>query len=230
MFSKILSSEKNSKWFMLTAVFVSVFACFSTASAQMTSNKPRPAARLITTVSSDDLNNIKSSSSNTKTNHPKNVNSASAEKEPAANKTSKSAEAVISFVSNAEEKKTLELINKERQKYGFAPLVFDPELCRLARAYSERMAKYDFFSHINPEGKDVQGRAREFGITKWKAIGENLAFNQGYDDPVGFAVEHWMKSSSHRSNILLAMWTATGIGVAKGADDSYYITQVFMVR
>lgn len=202
---------------------VSLFVFLSTAAAQKSETKPRPAARLITTVSQNDVN--KDVKSDLKNNHPKNLAETSKKKDDSSKDDEDSA-----FVPSAEEKKALELINRERKKYGYTALTFDYELCQLARSYSETMAKNDFFSHRGPDGKDVQGRARDFGIAKWKAIGENLAFNQGYDDPIGFAVEHWMLSSSHRSNILLAMWTATGIGVAKTSDDCYYITQVFMTR
>jgi uncharacterized protein YkwD len=223
MFTIRKSNNKKSKIFTLTVLIVSLFVFLSTASAQKSETKPRPAARLTTTVSQNDLN--KDSKGDLKNNHPKNLTSLSEKKEDSSKDEDDS-----TFVPSAEEKKALELINRERKKYGFVTLTLDYELCRLARSYSETMARNDFFSHRGVDGKDVQGRARDFGIKKWKAIGENLAFNQGYDDPIGFAVEHWMLSSSHRANVLLAMWTATGIGVAKTSDDCYYITQVFITR
>lgn len=216
-----------SKLLFVTALMFGTLLCFSNGVAQTAGSKPRPTARLITTLSADDVNKTNSSGDN-KTNHP-NGSDSSKEKETTTN-SSIPDEAIAKFVPSAFELKTLDLINKERQKYGFSQLVLDPEICLLARSYSETMAKKNFFSHIGPDGNDVQGRARIMGVKKWKAIGENLAFNQGYDDPFAFAVEKWMVSSSHRSNILLAMWTATGIGVAKSEDDSYYITQVFIAR
>lgn len=214
--------NNRSKTSILMILVVSLFVFLQTATAQKSETKPRPSTRLITTVSSNDVN--KDLKTDLKNNHPK--------KSASSTDTSKAStgENDSIFVPSSDEKKALELINRERKKYGFTPLIFDYELCRLARSYSETMANKDFFSHIGPDGKDVQGRARDFGIKKWKAIGENLAFNQGYDDPIGFAVEHWMLSSGHRSNILLAMWTATGIGVAKTSDDCYYVTQIFITR
>jgi uncharacterized protein YkwD len=71
-------------------------------------------------------------------------------------------------------------------------------------------------------------RARAAGIRGWQVLGENIAYNQGYDDPSGFAVQRWMGSAMHRANILNGQFTRTGIGVARAADGSIYFTQVFM--
>lgn len=215
--------QTKSKIFILAAMVVCFLMGVSNAFAQ-NSDKPRPEARLITSISSKDAK----AAADTRTNHPKVINSS--ENQAVAPRSKATLDAIASFVPTAMEKKALDLINKERQKHGYASLSFDPEICLIARMYSEKMAAKNFFSHVGPDGNDVQGRARSFGVRNWRAIGENLAFNQGYDDPVGFAVERWMVSPSHRSNILLAMWTATGIGIAKSEDDSYYITQVFITR
>ena len=39
----------------------------------------------------------------------------------------------------------------------------------------------------------------------YKVLGENIAYNFGFDDPGGFAVERWMLSPGHRANILDAV-------------------------
>ncbi len=135
----------------------------------------------------------------------------------------------VVFVSTSEEQKLLNLINKKRETQGFSPLVLDKELCRLARVHSENMVKNNFVSHVTPEGKNIKERAKDFGI-KFKAIGENIAFNQGYEDPVGFAVERWLVSYGHKQNIFQSLWTGTGIGIAKSEDGGYYFTQVFISR
>jgi uncharacterized protein YkwD len=76
----------------------------------------------------------------------------------------------------------------------------------------------------------VNDRADAGGVHKWKAIGENIAFNQGYKNPIEFAVERWMKSTGHRENILNDRWKESGIGIAITADGAYYFTQVFIER
>jgi uncharacterized protein YkwD len=98
----------------------------------------------------------------------------------------------------------------------------------MARQHSLNMARAGSLDHRGPDGRDMAERARSMGIRGWRALGENIAFNQGFDDPSGFAVQRWMGSSKHRANILNGQFTRTGIGVARAADGSIYFTQVFM--
>jgi uncharacterized protein YkwD len=127
------------------------------------------------------------------------------------------------------ERRAFELINMERRAKGEEPLVWDEELCRMARQHSEDMAQKNFFSHAGPDG-DTVDRARSLGIRGWRALGENIAYNQGFDDPAGFAVERWMGSVKHRSNILSGMFTRSGLGIARAADGRIFFTQVFVAR
>ena len=68
------------------------------------------------------------------------------------------------------------------------------------------------------------------GLRGWKALGENIAYNQGYSDPTAFAVERWMVSEKHRENILNGEFTHAGIGIAHASDGRVFFTQVFMER
>ena len=126
------------------------------------------------------------------------------------------------------ERRAFDLVNEERRARGEAPLVWDAELSRMARAHSSNMAQLGYLDHRSPDGMDMAQRARAQGIRGWRALGENVAFNQGYGDPSGFAVQRWMGSPKHRSNILSSQFTRTGIGVARGPDGSIFFTQVFM--
>ncbi len=76
----------------------------------------------------------------------------------------------------------------------------------------------------------VDDRADRSGLGLWQAIGENIAFNRGYANPVEFAIERWMMSPKHRDNILNKEWSETAVGIAIAADGSYYFTQVFLLR
>jgi uncharacterized protein YkwD len=58
---------------------------------------------------------------------------------------------------------------------------------------------------------------------------ENVAYNQGYSDPVRQAVQGWLKSTGHRQNIE-GSFNLTGIGIAQNAKGEYYFTQVFIRR
>lgn len=133
-----------------------------------------------------------------------------------------------SVVASSLERRAFDLINSERAKAGLPPLVWDGELCRMARLHSEKMARLNFFDHEGPDG-DLPQRARESGV-RWRSLAENIALNQGYNDPVGLAVDQWMHSSGHRANILRGIFTHSAVGIARSADGRVYLTQVFIMR
>ena len=113
---------------------------------------------------------------------------------------------------------------------GLPQLTWSDEVAKVARAHSQNMAGYKFFSHQGLDGLMVNGRADQAGLNKWRSIGENIAFMRGYEHPAEFAVECWMESVSHRNNLLRADWKESAIGVAQASDGSYYFTQVFLIR
>ena len=128
------------------------------------------------------------------------------------------------------ERRAFEKTNQARVQNGMATLTWDAQLCRMARAHSENMARGGFFSHQTPEGLELKGRARQSGILHFRVIGENIAYNKGYDDPGGFAVERWLISSAHRANMLYTDFQASAIGSYVAADGTVYLTQVFITR
>ena len=128
------------------------------------------------------------------------------------------------------EKQVFGLLNSQRTAKGLTTLEWNDDVARIARMHSENMAKYQFFSHTGLDGTMVNDRADLCGVSKWKAIGENIAYNRGYEKPAEFAVERWMQSNSHRENILNNRWKESAVGVAIAKDGSFYFTQVFLVR
>lgn len=116
-----------------------------------------------------------------------------------------------------------------RERNGLAPLSWDSDLCRMARAHSEKMARLEFFAHETPEGLRLKDRARAARI-RFQVIGENIAYNQGVDDPGTFAVQRWMISSGHRANILSREFRFSGIGSFVARDGRVYVTQIFIAR
>ena len=127
------------------------------------------------------------------------------------------------------EKNALELINEQRAKQGLPALAWNEKAAQVARLHSENMAHYKFFNHRGLDGLMVNDRADNIGI-EWHAIGENIAYNRGYVDPVGFTVKRWMESPSHKDNIMDKRWKETGIGVIVTLDGTYYLTQVFLLQ
>ena len=128
------------------------------------------------------------------------------------------------------EQRAFELVNAERVRNGESPLIWDEDLCRLAREHSSNMAEKRFFDHVTPDGRDMVARARSQGIRGWHALAENIALNQGFDDPAGLAVERWMQSKTHRTNILYAAFNHSAIGIARAADGTFYLTQDFVSK
>lgn len=123
------------------------------------------------------------------------------------------------------EAKVLAAINLERKKQNRKPLAFNKQLAVAARKHSQRMVREKFFDHEDPTGRGPSERVDAEGY-RWSRIGENIAMNSGYRDPVPQAVVGWMKSPGHRRNILDSDYTETGIGIAR-VGKSLYFTQVF---
>ena len=128
------------------------------------------------------------------------------------------------------ERVAFELTNQKRILNRLPPLTWDGHLCRLARQHSEDMAGRGFFDHQTPEGLLPKHRARAAGLRGFRVIAENIAYNKGYENPGAYAVEGWMKSSGHRSNILHSSFQYSAIGSYVTSDGSVYLTQVFISR
>lgn len=132
--------------------------------------------------------------------------------------------------ATAIERIVFDLTNEERMANGLLPLIWDNELCRLARQHSEDMGGRGYFDHETPEGLFPKDRARAAGLRGFRVIAENIAYNKGYENPAAYAVQQWMKSSGHRANILYSSFQYSAIGTYVAPDGSVYLTQVFISR
>jgi uncharacterized protein YkwD len=128
------------------------------------------------------------------------------------------------------EKRAFEQTNLMRVKNGLPPFTWDSDVCRMARIHSESMSRQSYFAHVTPEGLGLRERARAAGIFHYSVLGENIAYNQGYDDPGAFVIEKWMQSTKHRANILSPEFRAMAIGSFVAPDGSIYLTQTFITR
>ena len=135
---------------------------------------------------------------------------------------------VSSFKLTTLERRAFDLVNEQRKSHGQRALAWDPELARLARQHSENMAGGGFLDHTEPVGMTMVNRAHAQGIVGWRALAENIAYNQGYDDPAGFVAQRWMVSYKHRENLLNSRWTRSAVGVAIANDGRVFFTQVFI--
>jgi len=132
--------------------------------------------------------------------------------------------------ATAIERRAFEQTNLVRIENGLPPFTWDAEVCRMARDHSENMSRESYFSHTTPDGKRLRDRARLVGIIQFRVVAENIAYNQGYEDPGAFAVERWMLSPKHRANILSPEFQAMAIGSFVAPDGAVYLTQTFITR
>jgi uncharacterized protein YkwD len=132
------------------------------------------------------------------------------------------------FSDASSEMEIFDLVNRERSKLRLPNLEWDSDVARIARAYSRRMARDGFFDHIDPDGNSAIERAENAKLKGWSKIGENLFACDPIDSFSAIAVRGWMRSPTHKENMLDRNWTATGIGIAKARDGSIYITELFI--
>jgi uncharacterized protein YkwD len=113
-------------------------------------------------------------------------------------------------------------INAYRASKKLSPLTWNEQIANQARQHSQNMA-----SKKVPLGhQGFQDRIKAIQIPHSR-VGENVAYNQGYDDPATQAVQSWLKSSAHKANIEGA-YNLTGIGMVKDAEGRLFFTQIFV--
>ncbi len=117
-------------------------------------------------------------------------------------------------------------VNEVRKSHDKPPLEGDETLNRIAREYSRKMIRKDFFSHSSPSDQMVSDRLTQAGLD-FHMVAENLAMNRNVDKPAKDLVAEWMDSPSHRKNILNGEYTLSGIGIWR-EKDLYYFTQIFL--
>lgn len=132
--------------------------------------------------------------------------------------------------TNSLEREIFEIINQTRAKNGLKGLIWSDAAAQIARLHSSNMASYGFFSHQGVDGMRVGERAESAGLRDWEMIGENIAYNSGFENPAERAVYGWMNSAGHRKNILRGNWKETGIGIAVSPGGKFFFTQVFLKR
>lgn len=121
----------------------------------------------------------------------------------------------------------LELVNRDRRKYGLAPLVLSPRLSDVARAHSEEMRDTGVVAHVSATTGAAHDRVHRANIAT-SLVMENIARAYG----VGEAQEGLMNSPGHRTNLLSDKATHIGIGIAFQKTEAegriMFFTQLFI--
>jgi len=129
------------------------------------------------------------------------------------------------------ESRMVGLINADRAKAGLVALRTDGRLMSIARARSQDMATYHYFSHTEPDGQTAQSYLTAAGVV-WYGWGEIIAWNSGYAtlaDSANAANSDWMASSGHRAIIMSTGLNYFGIGLATDPSNGHQIwTGVFI--
>ena len=126
---------------------------------------------------------------------------------------------------SATESQIFALINAQRKRQGLRPLVFNPQLDRMAKIQAENMARFQKMAHNIPDASlpTLGDRAKYVGYV-YGRLAENVAL--GYPS-AQTVVEGWMSSTGHRRNILDGSVVETGIGIARSSAGGVYYCQVF---
>jgi uncharacterized protein YkwD len=122
------------------------------------------------------------------------------------------------------------IINKERVMTDLPPLKLSDKLNTAAKNKALDMSAKQYFSHISPvDGKKWSDFIKESNYN-YEEAGENLA--NGFNNPVEM-VASWMKSPSHKENILNKDVDETGIGYSYGklgGVPTIFVVQVFGIQ
>lgn len=130
----------------------------------------------------------------------------------------------------AAENEMVRLLNVERARYGLIPVRLDSRLTSIARARSTNMAQLHYFSHTQPDGRDVFDLINAAKIS-WQGAGEIIAWNNAptLAESAPMARTGWMNSPGHRAIVLSTGYNYVGIGLAIDASNGHKLwTGVFM--
>ena len=129
---------------------------------------------------------------------------------------------ILGYATNINTDRILELVNTERQKENLNPLVISMQLNDAAEKKAADMLEKNYWAHISPTG-----------TTPWQFItgsgynyiyaGENLAKSFDTSDEV---VRAWLKSPTHRANLLKPEYSEIGLAVKNGVLDGEETTLV----
>lgn len=104
------------------------------------------------------------------------------------------------------------LTNLARQQRNIGTLKANPLLARAAESKANDMIRQQYFAHVSPKGVTPWTWFKQAGYS-YSYAGENLAldFVSGED-----VIAAWLKSPTHRSNLLGAKYKDIGVAVVTG--------------
>ena len=127
---------------------------------------------------------------------------------------------------SAQEAEILRLVNDERKRGGAPALKSSQRLVLASRGHSYDMALRNYLGHDGPAGDTPAERVRGVGVDS-AALGENIYMDRDTDRAklAERTVQGWLNSPEHRANMLSPDFATTGVGIARAADGTAYVTQ-----
>lgn len=109
----------------------------------------------------------------------------------------------------------VDALNVDRTTRGLVKVRVDTRLMAIARARSVDMATKHYFSHTQPDGRNVFNLLSAQGIT-WYGAGEIIAWNTHTTlaASVDAANSGWLGSPGHKSIIVSTKYNYVGVGLA----------------
>ena len=119
---------------------------------------------------------------------------------------------ILGFSSEITSGKVLKQTNQQRINEGLESLRYSEALSASAQAKAEHMFANDYWAHNAPDGTTPWDFFKDADY-QYLIAGENLA--KDFYDTSGM-MSAWMKSPTHRDNIINSKYKEIGIGVVNG--------------
>jgi len=132
-------------------------------------------------------------------------------------------EYIDSLELTLEEMEFLNLINSNRRNNGLPELKIDNTVQNVARLKAQDLERNEYFSHKSPSYGMISDMLTSFGVN-FQIAEENIAGNQ----TLAGAVEAWMNSESHKSNILNNSFEYTGVAIVESSTYGKIFVEVFV--
>lgn len=133
---------------------------------------------------------------------------------------------VLGYATDITIEKLYQLTNQKRLENNLPQLNYNETLAKAAYQKAQDMFAKNYWSHYAPDGTTPWNFIIQVGY-KYQYAGENLAKNFLFSQNV---VDAWMKSPTHRENILRKEYSDIGFAVVNGVlngEETTLVVQMF---
>src|SRR5258708_16874545 len=117
-----------------------------------------------------------------------------------------------------DQRKMLDLVNRDRRSDGLPALQWDQHLAQSAHTHARLMVAQNDLSHQLPGEAELSNRVGVTGL-RFTATAENLALAPTVES----AHDGLMKSRHHRENIMNGEYNSVGIAIVPGGGELYFV-------